>query len=121
MNVEIRSEIETRSQLEKEFNLILRRIINESLKNIGKGFDSVVYYVLNQKYNVKEEEIPEHIAEFSNCLQTVFGKEGRMFIEKIITMNLYIKIRESYDRVQEKQFIKRVEHAKYKYFQKKKI
>ena len=119
MNVKIN--LEALSQLEKEFNLILRRVINESLKNIGENFNSVVYHILEQEYNIKEGGIPEHTAEFSECLQTIFGKEGRMYIEKVITINLYIKIRENHNQIQEKNFIEKVEHARHKYLEKKKI
>lgn len=121
LNVKAHQEIENSSQLEKEFNLILIRVTRESLKSIGKNFDSVVYYVLKQKYNVDEEEIPKHTTEFSKCLETIFGKEGKMYVEKIITVNLYIKIRESHDQVVERDFSERVEHARRKYLEKKLI
>jgi len=121
LKVKVQPEIEIRSQLEKEFNLILRRIIRESLKSISRNLDSVVYYVLEQKYNVKEEEIPDYILEFSKCLQMVFGKEARKYIERTITVNLYIKIREKQNQTPEKSFIGKVEHAKQRYIYKKKI
>lgn len=121
LNAENRSEIETQSQLKKEFDLILRRIIRESLKSISENLDSVIYYVLEQKYDVKEEEIADNIAEFSKCLQMVFGKKARTFIEEIITVNLYVKIKENHNQIQEKDFAEKIEHAKQKYIQKKKI
>ena len=121
LNVKAHQEIENSSQLEKEFNLILIRVTRESLKSIGKNFDSVVYYVLKQKYNVDEEEIPKHTTEFSKCLETIFGKEGKMYVEKIITVNLYIKIRDTYNEVVERDFSERVEHARRKYLEKKLI
>ena len=123
MNAENRTEIEARSQLEKEFNLLLRRIINESFKDLSENFGSVIYYVLEQKYNIKEEEIPEHIAEFSRCLQMIFGKEAKIYIEKLITIKLYTKIRikQEHHQTEEKDFAERVEYAKHKYAQKKKI
>jgi hypothetical protein len=109
------------SQLEKEFNFILHRVIDETLRSIGKTFDSVVYYVLNQKYSVNGEDISESTMALSKCLQMMFGKEGRVYIEKLITTRLYIKIRESHNPIQEKNFIERVEHAKQAYIKKKKI
>ena len=123
MNAKNRAEIEARSQLEKEFNLILRRIINESFKNVSENFGSVIYYVLEQKYNIKEEEIPDYIAEFSRCLQMIFGKEAKMYIEKLITIKLYTKnrIKREHHQMEEKDFTERVEYAKHKYAQKKKI
>jgi len=121
LNKKIRSGSATHSQLEKEFNFILRRMIDESLKSMGKTFNSVVYYTLQQKYSVKEEKIPEYVIELSKCLQMIFGKEGRVYIEKLITTRLYIKIRENHNRIQEKDFTERVEYAKQAYINKKKI
>ena len=123
MDVENSAEIETHSHLEKEFNLILCRVINESFKDLSENFGSVICYVLEQKYNVKEEEIPEYIAEFSSCLQTMLGKEARMYIEKLITVKLYtkIRIRREHSQVEERDFAERVEYAKQRYIQRKKI
>ncbi len=121
LNIEIFQEITVRSQLEKEFNLILRRIIKESLKSISENLDSVVYYVLSQKYNVEEEQIPDHVAEFSKCLEIIFGKEGKLYIQRIIIVNLYAKIRTPLSQTQKEKFIKGIELARQKYIQKKKI
>ena len=121
LNIEILQEITVRSQLEKEFNLILRRIIKESLKSISENLDSVVYYVLSQKYNVEEEQIPDHVAEFSKCLEIIFGKEGKLYIQRIIIVNLYAKIRTRLSQTQKEKFIKGIELARQKYIQKKKI
>ena len=121
LNIEILQEITVRSQLEKEFNLILRRIIKESLKSISENLDSVVYYVLSQKYNVEEEQIPDHVAEFSKCLEIIFGKEGKLYIQRIIIVNLYAKIRTPLSQTQKEKFIKGIELARQKYIQKKKI
>ena len=123
MNVENSAEIETYSQLEREFNLILCRVINESFKDLSENFGSVIYYVLEQKYNIKKEEIPEYIAEFSCCLQTILGKEAKIYIERLITIKLYtkIRIRREHSQVEERNFTERVEHAKHRYIQKKKM
>ena len=121
LNIEILEEIKVRSQLEKEFNLILRRIIKESLKSISENLDSVVYYILSQKYNVEEEEIPDYVAEFSKCLEMIFGKEGKLYVQKIIIVNLYAKIRTPLSQIQKEKFIERIELAKQKYIQKKQI
>jgi len=121
LNIEILSGIETRSQLENEFNLILCRVINESLKSMSKNFNSVVYYILEQKYNIKKEEIPAYTVEFSKCLQMIFGKEGRIYVERLITTKLYIKVRENHNQIQEKDFTERVQYAKQTYLRKKKI
>ena len=121
LNIEILQEIKVRSQLEKEFNLILRRIIKESLKSISENLDSVVYYILSQKYNVEEEEIPDYVAEFSKCLEMIFGKEGKLYIQKMIIVNLYAKIRTPLSQAQKEKFIKGIELAKQKYIQKKQI
>ena len=121
MNTKIFQKIEVRSQLEKEFNLILRRIIKESLKSISENLDSVVYYILSQKYNVEEEEIPDYVAEFSKCLEMIFGKEGKLYIQKMIIVNLYAKIRTPLSQAQKEKFIEGIELAKQKYIQKKQI
>ena len=123
MNARNRAEVEARSQLEKEFNLILRRIINESFKDLSENFGSVIYYALKQKYNIKEEEIPEHVAEFSKCLQMIFGKEAKIYIERLITIKLYTKIRikQEHHQMEKRGFTERVEYAKNRYAQKKKI
>ena len=121
LNTKIFQKIEVRSQLEKEFNLILRRIIKESLKSISENLDSVVYYILSQKYNVEEEEISDYVAEFSKCLEMIFGKEGKLYIQKIIIVNLYAKIRTPLSQIQKEKFIEGIELAKQKYIQKKQI
>lgn len=121
LNTKIFQKIEVRSQLEKEFNLILRRIIKESLKSISENLDSVVYYILSQKYNVEEEEISDYVAEFSKCLEMIFGKEGKLYIQKMIIVNLYAKIRTPLSQAQKEKFIEGIELAKQKYIQKKQI
>jgi len=116
-------EIDVHSQLEKEFNLILRRIINESFKDLSENFGSVIYHALEQKYNIKEEEIPEYIAEFSSGLEMILGEKAKMYIERLITIKLYtkIRIRREHSQMEERDFTERVEYAKHRYIQRKKM
>ena len=121
MNKEVHPKIENQFMLEREFNVILCRIIEESLKKVGENVNSVIYYVLKHGYGIEEEEIPEHIEEFSECIEIIFGKEGRTYIEKIITSNLYLKIKGEHGFAKGKNFAQKVNNARHTYIKRKQI
>jgi hypothetical protein len=76
---------------EKEFNAILLEATDEGLSSIGETPKQALYFLLEEKFNIKKQEIPHRIADFEDALERIFGP-GAKFLEIIIMKCLYEKV-----------------------------
>jgi len=76
---------------EKEFKAILLEVTDEGLSSIGESSKKALYLLLEKKFNIKKQEIPDKIADFEDALEEIFGL-GAKFLEIIIMKRLYEKV-----------------------------
>jgi hypothetical protein len=65
--------------------------IDEALSSLGESVKTSIYFHLAESFNIKREEIPRRINEFSNGLERIFGM-GAKQLEILFMKNLHAKI-----------------------------
>ncbi len=72
---------------EQEFNELFLASIDEALSSLGTGAKTAIYFHLEQKFNIKKQEIPSRIDSFTEALEKIFGLGSKnlqvMFMEKL--------------------------------------
>jgi hypothetical protein len=79
--------------LKEKWNEILIRCIDRGLDVFGDSTKRVVYWNFEQHFNLKKEDIPDHVIEFSTMLRKIFGVgsesvEGRICAEIRSSVNI---------------------------------
>ena len=76
---------------EDNFNKLLLEAIDEALASLGGSVKQAIYFHLKDRFEIRKEEIPERIGDFSEALEKIFGV-GADFLEILIMKNLYEQI-----------------------------
>ena len=67
----------TSSVGKKASKLVFEQLINETINNVfsslGTACRQTIYYYLEKKYRLKKNDIADHILEFSEALEEIFG------------------------------------------------
>lgn len=74
----------TESDLEQR----IMQCIDDGLQALGDGGKKVIYYYLEKNFGLKRKEIPKNPEIFSKGLNSIFGEEGTVSIEKSIVEKL---------------------------------
>ena len=69
---------ETTSSVDKSSSrLVFEQLINETIDNVfsslGTAYSQAIYDYLETKYRLKKNDIADHILEFSEALEQIFG------------------------------------------------
>jgi hypothetical protein len=76
------------------FETTLIEAVDESLSSIlGHSCKQTIYFQLENAFNIKKQEIPLKIAEFTNAIEQIFGI-GAKFIEMKIIVALHEKFQD---------------------------
>jgi hypothetical protein len=78
----------------EEFNKLLFESVDEALSSLGEAVKNTLYLHLKNDFNIKPEEIPNKICEFSDILHKIFGLGARR-LELKCMKNLCEKVRVS--------------------------
>ena len=73
------------------FTKILLAAIEEGLSSLGDSPKDAIFYHLESSFQLKKENIPSNLTEFTQALERIFGP-GAPYIEKAITKSLYGKL-----------------------------
>jgi hypothetical protein len=73
------------------FRKVLLSAVDESLSSLGDSSKQAIFYHLETSFNIKRENIPSNLTEFSKALEGIFGP-GAPYIEKLIVKRLYEKL-----------------------------
>ncbi|MEM2843563.1 MAG: hypothetical protein QXZ53_06780 [Candidatus Bathyarchaeia archaeon] len=76
---------------EIEFNKALLEAVDEALLALGKSVKQAIYWRLEDRYNIKKNEIPNKIEEFNKALKELFG-EGAEILMKTVMKRFYNKL-----------------------------
>jgi hypothetical protein len=74
------------------FDRLLLEAIDETLSCLGESSKTEVYRHLETAFNIKKEEIPNRIDDFSKALESLFGLGVRV-LEIMFMKNLYAKVK----------------------------
>jgi len=84
-------------KLEKEstqpnprFRKLLLEAVDEALSSLGDSVKQAIYFHLERRFNIKKQEIPDRIEEFTNAIEEIFGL-GAKLLEIRIMKNFYEK------------------------------
>ncbi len=69
------------------FNKLLLHAIDEALNSLGDSVKQVIYFHMENKFNVTRTQIPENLEEFQKGLEKIFGTGARL-IEVLIIKKL---------------------------------
>jgi hypothetical protein len=75
----------------KDFEKLLLSSIDQALISLGESVKLSIYFHFEKNFKVTRNEIPEHLQQFQEALEKIFGV-GARFIEILIMKNLYAKI-----------------------------
>jgi len=90
------SKLRKRSMSRPDFNEILLASIDEALSSLGENVAAAIYFHLENTFNIKREEIPQRISDFSDALEKLFGIGART-LEILCMEKLYSKVKVSYN------------------------
>jgi hypothetical protein len=76
----------------KKFNKLLLEAIDEALSFLGESSKTAIYYHLETVFNIKKQEIPNRVDDFSRALERLFGL-GAKHLEILFMKSLYAKVR----------------------------
>jgi hypothetical protein len=79
-----------RKPLKNQLDMKIMEAVDESLASFGDSVRQVVYFQLQNNYNVPKQEIPTKIEEFAEAIEAIFGIGARLIEMKIIE-TLYSK------------------------------
>ncbi|MCW4019166.1 MAG: PAS domain S-box protein [Candidatus Bathyarchaeota archaeon] len=82
----------TKKLTKQAFDELLIAVIDEALFSLGESAKTAIYFHLEQKFNIKRQEIPHKIEHFNQALDTIFGS-GSKPLELIFTKRLHEKIK----------------------------
>jgi hypothetical protein len=103
--------LQNKINLNVQFNKALLEVVDEALLVLGETVKQAIYWHLENKYNIKKEEIPNKIEEFNKALKNLFGEGGEILL-RLITKRLYAKINLEFKEVSNWIFQDYIENAK---------
>jgi hypothetical protein len=75
----------------ESFQQIILEAIDEALSSLGENVKTSVYFNLEKSFNVKQQDIPQKIEDFSEALELIFGL-GARHLEILFIKNIHEKI-----------------------------
>ena len=87
----------------KSFEEILLEAVDEALASLGESAKQSIYYHLEEKFKIPQEEIPNRIEDFVEGLEKIFGI-GARFLEILIMKKLYDRIGKPLEWNEDKEF-----------------
>jgi len=85
----------SKPKTEQEFNEVLLQSIDEALVALGEKAKAGVYFHLQQTFALSKKDIPNHIGDFTDALEKIFG-QGAEQIELLIMKSLNKKVQAVY-------------------------
>jgi hypothetical protein len=80
---------------EKQFNEVLLSAIDEALVALGEKAKAGLYFHLQHTFALPKKDIPDHIGDFADALERIFG-HGAEQIELLIMKALNKKVQATY-------------------------
>jgi hypothetical protein len=68
----------------KNFNKLILDAVDYGLASLGNSSKKKLYILLEEKFQIKKEEIPEKIYEFTHAIEEIFGFAAKIIEIKIM-------------------------------------
>ena len=107
----------SKKDVNKQFDNILLKVIDDSFTHIGHSFSSVVYFYMERDF-IKKQEVPASTEQFSACLKKLFGEQAQFIIEMVIVRKLYTETEQVLKEKEKNTFTDYVDSARTKYMKK---
>jgi hypothetical protein len=85
----------SKPKTEQEFNEVLLQAIDEALVALGEKTKAALYFHLKQTFALSKKDIPNHVSDFTDALEKIFG-HGAEQIELLIMKSLNKKVQAVY-------------------------
>jgi hypothetical protein len=76
----------------KNFDQVLLEAIDEGLSGLGEAGKASIYIYLERGCNIRKQEIPNKLSDFSNALERILGSAARQ-LEKLFMKHLGDKLK----------------------------
>lgn len=73
-----------KESLKHQLDKTIMEAVDETLESFGDSVRKVIYFQLQNTYNVPKQEIPTRIEEFAFAIEEIFGIGARLIEMKII-------------------------------------
>jgi hypothetical protein len=70
------------------FEKLFLEAVDEALASLGDSAKQAIYFHLENKFEIARNEIPQHVEDFAEGLEKIFGI-GSQFLEILIMKKLY--------------------------------
>jgi hypothetical protein len=94
----------------RDFEKVVTEAVDEGLSSLGDSSKQAIYFHLEKSFNIKRQEIPNRIEDFTNALEKIFGL-GANFLEILIEERLNEKTGKN-NRNQKKQSMTLAQYIK---------
>ena len=75
----------------ENFDQLLLEAIDEGLSSLGEAVKASIYIHLEGYFNIRKQEIPHKLSDFSNALERIFGL-GARHLEILFMKHLHAKV-----------------------------
>ena len=96
---------------QNNLNDIILAAVEDGLSSLGDSPKQAIIFHLETSFNIKKEQIPENLTEFTKALEKIFGP-GASYLEKLIVKNLYEKFGLELESLENTDFLDSVESLK---------
>jgi hypothetical protein len=105
----------------KAFDKLFLEAVDEALASLGDSVKQAIYFHLENKFEIKRNQIPESVGDFADGLGKIFGV-GAQFLEILIMRNLYERVGQplEWDRSKELIFTEYVAAARHSFVKERK-
>ena len=62
---------------DKNFECYLLEAIDEAFSALGENVKTAIYFRVDSAFNIKKQEVPERLEDFSDALEQIFGLGAR--------------------------------------------
>ena len=96
---------------QNNLNDIILAAVEDGLSSLGDSPKQAIIFHLETSFNIKKEQIPENLTEFTKALEKIFGP-GASYLEKLIVKNLYERFGLELESLENTDFLDSVESLK---------
>ena len=96
---------------QNNLNEIILAAVEDGLSSLGDSPKQAIIFHLETSFNIKKEQIPENLTEFTKALEKIFGP-GASYLEKLIVKNLSEKLGLELENLENTDFLDSVESLK---------
>ena len=96
---------------QNNLNDIILAAVEDGLSSLGDSPKQAIIFHLETSFNIKKEQIPENLTEFTKALEKIFGP-GASYLEKLIVKNLSEKLGLELENLENTDFLDSVESLK---------